>query len=125
MLPHMLSGADMVLVSQVPEVVDIVFPSKLVTALAAGAFVVVAAAADSEAARVVRDNDLGWWIPAGDATALEAVIDDLRAGRLDCAGYRQRAREYALRTFSRQSVYGPIATSLTGGKPDDAKRTVA
>ena len=39
LLPHMLNGADAVLVSQLAEVVDIVVPSKLVTAMGAGAII--------------------------------------------------------------------------------------
>ena len=42
-LAHMLSGADIVVVSQVAEVIDIVVPSKLLTAMASGAMIVAAA----------------------------------------------------------------------------------
>src|SRR3989454_2808998 len=42
LLSHVLSGADVVLVSQLAEVVDIVVPSKLVTAMGAGAMIVAA-----------------------------------------------------------------------------------
>ncbi|OLE71002.1 MAG: hypothetical protein AUI36_03090, partial [Cyanobacteria bacterium 13_1_40CM_2_61_4] len=59
MLPHMLSGADVVLVSQLPEVVDIVVPSKLLTALGAGAMIVAACASESETARLVRTSGGG------------------------------------------------------------------
>lgn len=112
MLRHMLSGADAVLVSQLPEVVDIVFPSKLVTALAAGAMVVVAAAADSEAALAVRSQEAGVTVPAGDERALAAMLQSLAAGEVDIPSFRARARACAVERFGRDAVYGPEVERL-------------
>jgi colanic acid biosynthesis glycosyl transferase WcaI len=109
MVPHMLSGADILLISQLPEVVDIVVPSKLIAALGAGAMVVAACAVDSEAARLIRANDGGVWVPASDDAALVDAIERVRGGAVDVAGCRRRAREFALRAFDRAAVYGPIA----------------
>ena len=112
MLAHMLSGADVVLVSQLAEVVDIVVPSKLITSLAAGAMVVAACAPDSEAAQLLKISDGGVTIPAGDDAALSDVIQQIRRGELDVETFRSRAREFSLRRFDRSAVYGPLVNSL-------------
>jgi colanic acid biosynthesis glycosyl transferase WcaI len=108
MLSHMLSGADVVLVSQLPEVVDLVVPSKLITALGAGAMIVAACAPESETASLLRDSEGGVWIPASDDQALVRAITRIRAGEVNVASCRRRAREFALRVFDRSAVYGSI-----------------
>lgn len=109
MLGHMLSGADVLLVSQLPEVVDIVVPSKLITAMGAGAMIVAACASGSETARHVLTSRGGIVIPPSDAEALVDAISRVRSGHVDTASCREQARAYALRHFERQAVYGPIA----------------
>jgi colanic acid biosynthesis glycosyl transferase WcaI len=112
MLRHMLSGADVVLVSQRREVVDIVVPSKLITALASGAMIVVACPEESETARLIRESGGGLWVPAGDDAGLVAAIDRIRGGGVDVQAHRRNAREYALATFDRSAVYGPVVREL-------------
>jgi len=112
-LRHMLSGADVVLVSQQPEVVDVVVPSKLMTSLAAGAMIVAACAQDSETAQMVRRYGCGIVVKAGDDDAFAQTILALKRGEIQNAGYRKRAREIALEFFDRERVYGPIAKELS------------
>lgn len=112
MLRHMLSGADVVLVSQLPEVVDIVVPSKLITALGAGAMVVAACDPASETARVVSESGGGLLIPPSDDGAFAEAIARIRGGGVDVPAHRARARAYALRTFERDAVYGPLAREI-------------
>jgi len=106
MLTHMLSGADVVLVSQVAEVGDIVVPSKLITAMAAGAMIVAACSGDSETAQVVTQSGGGVIIDAGDDEALVVVINRIRCGEIRCDDYRRKARAYAVSRFDREGVYG-------------------
>jgi colanic acid biosynthesis glycosyl transferase WcaI len=116
MLRHMLSGADVVLVSQRAEVVDIVMPSKLITALGAGAMIVASCAADSESARVVREGGGGIVTSPGDDEALVQLLLRIRRGEVNTEQYRERARSYASRRFDREAVYGPIADALIHGR---------
>jgi colanic acid biosynthesis glycosyl transferase WcaI len=111
-LRHMLSGADVVLVSQQPEVIDIVVPSKLITAMAAGAMIVAAAAAESETAKLVAGCEGGVVIPPSDEAALVYILQRIRARDVDVWGCRRRARAFALREFERGCVYGPIVEEL-------------
>jgi colanic acid biosynthesis glycosyl transferase WcaI len=112
LLRHMLSGADLVLVSQLREVVDIVVPSKLLTSMISGAMIVAACSPGSEPERILAEDNAGIVIPAEDEFALVRAIQDIRARRVDVEGFRARAREYAMRTFDRDAAYGPVATFL-------------
>ena len=112
LLRHMLAGADLLLVSQVAEVGDLAVPSKLITALAAGAMVVAACSVDSETARLVREGDSGIRIDAGDDAGLVGVIEQLRNGTVDGRQYRIRARAFAIERFDRNAVYGSIVEEL-------------
>jgi len=111
MLPHMLSGADIVLVSQRPEVVDIVVPSKLITAMAAGAMIVAACPERSETARLLDASGGGVRIPAGDEARLADAIRELANGATGTSEHRRRVRAFALRCFDRRTVYRPLARS--------------
>ena len=118
LLPHMLYGADVCLVSQTGQVVDIVVPSKLITAMAAGAMIIAACPVNSETAKLLRASGGGLIVPAGDDFALAQAIEQVVNGRVDVAVHRSRVQEYAANNFSRDAVYGPIAHRLThAGKP--------
>ncbi|MBA3466572.1 MAG: glycosyltransferase, partial [Gemmatimonadaceae bacterium] len=121
LLPDMLCGADVFLVSQVPEAIDIVVPSKLVTAMGAGAMVVAACAPHSETGEIVSASGGGITTSPEDESALARSILSVRDGEVDTARCRRNARDYAVKHFSRREVYGPIADSLraaaNGGHP--------
>jgi putative colanic acid biosynthesis glycosyltransferase WcaI len=112
LVPHILSGADIVLVSQLAAVLDIVVPSKLVTAMGAGAMIVAACAEDSETARLIRTCGGGLVVPAGDDDALARAILMIRQGAVDVESCRARARESALARFDREAIYGSLAAEL-------------
>lgn len=112
MLPHMLSGADVVLVTQRPEVVDIVVPSKMLTAMAAGAMIIASCAQDSETETLLHSTGSGLVIPAGDDARLVELIRALRTGAISSQRYRTCARETAARYFDRDFVYGKASAGL-------------
>jgi colanic acid biosynthesis glycosyl transferase WcaI len=108
MLPHTLSGADVFLVSQRAEIVDVVVPSKMMTAMAAGAMVVASCDRASEAATLLNRTKGGIVLDAGDFAGLVRLIAGMRNGEVDTTGYRRRAREAAMCEFDRDSVYGAV-----------------
>ena len=112
LLPHMLYGADVCLISQLAAVVDIVVPSKLVTAMAAGAMIVAACSANSETAKILAASGGGLIVPSGDDDALIAAIEKVRAGEVEVADHRRRVRQYAHAHFSRDAAYSPIVNRL-------------
>jgi colanic acid biosynthesis glycosyl transferase WcaI len=115
MVPHMLSGADVVIVSQVAEVVDIAVPSKLITAMACGAMIVASCAPESEAARLVLEAGGGVVVAAGDDAAMVAVITQVRQRSLDVEGHRDRVRRFASGRFDRDTIYGGELRRLLAG----------
>jgi colanic acid biosynthesis glycosyl transferase WcaI len=112
LVPHMLYGADVVLVSQMKAVVDILVPSKLQVAMAAGAMIVAACAENSESAEIIRESGAGILVPAGDGTSLAATLLRIRNGEENAGAYRTRAAEYAAAHFDQESLYGPICRSV-------------
>lgn len=121
MLPHMLFGADVVLVTQLPEVVATVVPLKLITAMAAGAMIVAACAAESDTAKLVRASGGGICVPPSDDGALADVLLAIKNGEIETQPYRNAAREYALAHFDRPATYGPHASAIRARS--HAKRT--
>lgn len=107
MVPHMLSGADVVIVSQQAEVVDIVVPSKLVTAMACGAMILAVCSPDSETAKLVQEAGGGFVVPAGNDAEVVERIEGIRNGRVDVEHHRARVRQFASNRFERDSIYGP------------------
>lgn len=112
LLPHMLAGADTVLVSQLPEVTDLVVPSKLLTAMGAGAAIVAACHPESEVARMIREADCGLLAPASDTAEFVNALRALRADPNGTESRRRNARAYASSRFDRQQVFGRILQNL-------------
>lgn len=107
-----LIGADVVLITQLAEVSDIVVPSKLITAMAAGAMIIAACSNDTEMARILRESDAGIVISPNDARGIVEAILKVKRGVIDSEGYRRRAKNYAADNYSRDRVYGPVVTAL-------------
>jgi putative colanic acid biosynthesis glycosyltransferase WcaI len=105
MVPHMLSGADAVIVSQVAEIVDIVVPSKLITAMACGAMILAVCSLDAETAKLVQAAGGGLAVAAGDDANVVEAIQGLRSGRVDIERHRARVRQFACEHFDRDCVY--------------------
>jgi len=116
LLPHMLYGADICLVTQLPEVVDIVVPSKLITAMGAGAMIVAACAEQSETASLLRASGGGIVVPASDDQAVCDAIIKISLGGVDIPRHRQLVRQFAYEHFSRDVVYRPILDKLSAAR---------
>jgi colanic acid biosynthesis glycosyl transferase WcaI len=99
-------------VSQLPEVVATLVPLKLITAMAAGAMIVAACAAESETAKLVRDSGGGITVPPSDDRALADLLLAIKNGEIETQRYRDAAREYALAHFDRPATYGPHANAI-------------
>ena len=80
-----------------------------------GRLIVAACPPGSECERILKESDGGIVIPAEDERAFIQAINRVRRGEVDIAEYRRRAREYALRTFDRTAVYGPILQDVRAG----------
>jgi len=103
-LGDMLSSADVLVVSQRKEVVDIVLPSKLLAYFASGRSVVVCANPQSEAAKILRENKLGMVVPPDDPQALAEAILYLRAHSQEAEENGRRGYDYVLSNFDEDVV---------------------
>jgi colanic acid biosynthesis glycosyl transferase WcaI len=101
---QMLAAVDICLVTQRKSVADIVFPSKVLTLLAAGKAVIASVAEQSEVARVVTEAGCGIKVPPEDPYALHNAVLDLRSN----AGLRGEmgtmGRVYARQHWDRERV---------------------
>jgi colanic acid biosynthesis glycosyl transferase WcaI len=112
MFHQMLAAADIALVTQKKEVGDIVFPSKILTLLAAARPVIASVSAGSEIARVVTECCAGVQVEPENPRAL---LDAIVAMRNDPGG-RERAglsgRAYAREHWDRGRVLGRFEREL-------------
>lgn len=113
-LSEVQSAADVAILTTAPRMGSSSVPSKLITYLAAGRPVICAADAESDVARLVREEGVGEVVPPGAPEALAAAIlrmRDLPAGERLVLGLR--AREVAERRFSVGAAVGRFAQLFT------------
>ncbi|HTK90562.1 MAG TPA: WcaI family glycosyltransferase [Verrucomicrobiae bacterium] len=117
----LLAAANLTLVTQQAVVADIVFPSKVLTVLAAAKPVVASLNASSEVARVIIEARAGLVTPAEDGAAL---ADAVRALRDDPERRRQMAAEgrvYARAHWDRALTLGDMERALRAVVVDDPR----
>ena len=109
-----VSSALAGVVALVASVSDSVMPSKLVGYLAAGTPVVVAAAPDTEAARVVRQIDCGIVVSPGDAEQLADAVCRLFRDPTLSPTLGQRGKVYANMHWNRGAAVDAVEGALLG-----------
>jgi colanic acid biosynthesis glycosyl transferase WcaI len=125
-LEAMAAAADVFVVHQKREVVDMVVPSKLLTYGAAGRPIVMAGNADSEGARFVRDAKAG---PVVEPESPEALASAVRALRADPEARRRHGedvRRHVSENFSSSRVLARLEEILvqaaSQGRPQRRRR---
>lgn len=106
----LLSATDLFLLTQQKSVSDQLFPSKLVTYLAAGRPVVASVNSSSEAAQVIVESEAGLVVEPEDPHSLLGAIQACRGE--DPAARRRNARAYAERRWSCSRVLGQMERTL-------------
>jgi colanic acid biosynthesis glycosyl transferase WcaI len=101
-LCELLNLADVHLLTQNPEVRDLVLPSKLTGMLASGRPVLATTVEGTEIASVLATS--GAIVPPGDACALAAAVERLADDSSRCSELGERARAYAVRNFAKDVV---------------------
>ena len=92
---RVLAAADVCLVTQQRTVADVVFPSKVLTLLAAGKPVIASVTGGSVVANVIAGAGAGTVVAPEDGDALVAAIEALRADTPRRAGMGVAGRAYA------------------------------
>ncbi|HLK11194.1 MAG TPA: WcaI family glycosyltransferase [Candidatus Binatia bacterium] len=108
----MLAAADICLVTQQRTVADIVFPSKVLTLLAAGRPLIASVNATSEVARVMEESGAGLVVPPEDGPALHGGIAALRADRTRREHMGAAGRCYAGERWDRHGLLKAMEAQL-------------
>jgi colanic acid biosynthesis glycosyl transferase WcaI len=104
-LSAMFADADVLLVNQIHAVKDTLIPGKLLTYMAAGRPVLVAANPDSQVAQVLRESDGGVLITPEDPAALARAARSFAAADPDTlASLGARNRTYAERHLDQRKI---------------------
>jgi len=111
---ELLASSGLCLVTQQANVADIVFPSKVLTLLAAGRPVVASVSAASEVARVVVEAGAGRVVPAEDPYQLASAIIELWQSPARLAAMCAAGRAYAAAHWKRETVLHELEAGLLG-----------
>ncbi len=109
---ELLERSDLSLITQLRSVADIVFPSKVLTLMAAGKPIVAAVGRNSEIARVIGESGAGVVVAPEDPAAMAEAIVKLKADPAGCATMSARARQYALAHWERDAVLQQMELEL-------------
>jgi colanic acid biosynthesis glycosyl transferase WcaI len=108
----LLAAADLTLVTQQKVVADIVFPSKVLTLLAAAKPVVASLNHSSEVARVVAESGAGLVTPAEDGAALAEAVRVIHDDPLSRRGMAEAGRAYARAHWDRGRTLAELEEAL-------------
>lgn len=103
-VPNMYGAADILLLHQAADMIEAVAPSKLLSYMAAGRAVIVAAHPASEASRLVRQAECGMVVPAENPAALLGAILRLGSDAVLREEFGARGRNYVETHFERARV---------------------
>ena len=121
---RVLAAADVCLVTQQRAVADVVFPSKVLTLLAAGKAVIASVTGGSAVANVIAGAAAGMVVPPEDGDTLVTAIEALRRDTSLRAGMGAAGRAYASRHWERTATLryltdtvGRVAEASSTGAP--------
>ena len=110
------AAADVSLVMQRRNVLDINLPSKIPVILASGRPIIAGLNPASDAARIVRDANCGILIEPGDIAQLCDAVHRLQESSELRRQYAESGRRYAVNLFSRDSALDAYENVLTQAK---------
>jgi glycosyltransferase involved in cell wall biosynthesis len=99
-----LNACDVAIVSLLRGMQGISVPSRTYNTMAAGRPIIAVMEKDCEVASMVREHEIGWVVPPGDAAALAAAIREAEQEPERLAAMARRARRLAESVFARSSV---------------------
>jgi colanic acid biosynthesis glycosyl transferase WcaI len=110
--PYMLAAADIFLLTQLKEVVDIVVPSKLISAMARGSCIVASVHPASEAAQIVAQSNCGTVVEPENPAKLTKAIEYYRNNPKKIRQCKINSRKYAAKHFDRQKTFADFENKL-------------
>ncbi len=121
---NFLNACDVAIVSFLSGMTGVSVPSRMYNIMAAGKPIVAVCDPDSELALVVREQEIGWVVPPGNAAAIAVAVRDARSdsNRLRLMG--ERARDVAATRYPLSRAiesYGALVDELGGIGVRDAR----
>ncbi|MGA2114125.1 MAG: glycosyltransferase family 4 protein [Bryobacteraceae bacterium] len=111
-LCELLNACDISIISLAPGMSGVSVPSRLYNLMAAGKAVVALCDSDSEVGQVIREEKIGWVVPAGAPLGLLQVLREAVANQEQLANMGSRAREAAARKYTREITIARYAQVL-------------
>jgi glycosyltransferase involved in cell wall biosynthesis len=99
-----LNACDVTLITFVPGMAGVSVPSRMYNVMAAGKPIIAMADPDSEIARVVRENDIGWVVEPGNWRELVQVLLEANRARDRLTAMGSRAHRVAVERYSRENA---------------------
>ena len=110
-----LNACDVAIISLVPSMTGVGVPSRMYNVLASGKPIIAAVDQESELARVINEEGVGWLVPVEQPAKLVEAILNAKSGNDLIPEMRLRARTVAEQRFSYQQVlpsYEELVESL-------------
>ena len=107
-----LNACDISVVAFVNGMMGVSVPSRMYNVMAAGKPILAVCDRESELARVVIEERIGWVLPPEDTSALVAAIDVARSQPEELVRMGVRARAAALRSYSKSAVFNKYKAML-------------
>jgi glycosyltransferase involved in cell wall biosynthesis len=95
-----LNACDVGLVALIPGMKGAAMPSKTYNIMAAGKPILALTESGSELARMIDEEDMGWWVSPGDPDALCALVKYISDNREDLPRRGKKARSAAMAKYS-------------------------
>jgi glycosyltransferase involved in cell wall biosynthesis len=117
-LADYLAVGDLAVIAYRPGMAGLSVPSRLYNVMSAGRPVLAIADDDSEVARVVREEDIGWVVRPGDRAGAVAAIRSALEDPVRLAAMGARARAAAERAYGRQTIVEAYRTLFESPRTD-------
>ena len=108
-----LNACDVGLVALIKGMWGTAMPSRTYNIMAAGKPILALTDDGSELARVIDEDDIGWYLPPGDPDSLLETILEIYERRRDLDEIGKRARDAALRKYSLASAIEAYSKAVT------------
>jgi glycosyltransferase involved in cell wall biosynthesis len=96
---NFLNACDVAIISFLSGMAGVSVPSRMYNVMAAGKPIIAVCDSESELALVVREEDIGWVVPPGDAQAIAGVIRAAHSDRRRLTEMGERARVAAVTKY--------------------------
>jgi colanic acid biosynthesis glycosyl transferase WcaI len=111
-----LNACDIAIISFVPNMSGVSVPSRMYNVMAAGKPIIAVADPDSELARVIKEEGLGWVIPPGSSKAVSSLLLSVSRRPADLLEMGMRARRAVLEKYTLRhaiAAYEKVLTRMT------------